>query len=175
MRHAAVRDVIVANPNLRYEDIAALLGVSTWLVGAVAKELGVRRKKGAGSPAFNRAEEKHAVDEAIQTRKDATTFNAEEGTRRREDGMGAAATSRKVVLDLARDACVAAALAREDRTATADDAQKWLIDQGYSSDYLGNAAGSLFRDRLTWEFTGAWAASQRASNHGHKNRVWRLR
>src|SRR5208282_1269690 len=143
MRRAAVRDVIVANPNLRYEDIAALLGVSTWLVYTVAKEFGIRRKKGAGSPAFNKAGEKHALDEAIQARKDAETFNAKEGTRRRDAGMDAAAASRKIVLGVVRDACVAAALARPDRTATADDAQKWLIDQGYSSDYLGNAAGSL--------------------------------
>jgi hypothetical protein len=167
--------VIVANPTLRYADIASLLGVSTWLVYTVAKEFGIRRKKGAGSPAFNKAGKKHAVAEATQARKDAATFNAEEGTRRREAGMDAAAASRKIVLGLARDACVAAALARADRTATADNAQEWLISQGYSPEYLGNAAGSLFRDQLTWEFTGTWAASHRVSNHGHKNRVWRLR
>jgi hypothetical protein len=117
----------------------------------------------------------HALDKAIQARNDAATFDGDEGERRRSDGMGAAAVSRKHVLRLARHACVEAASARSDRTATADDAQKWLIDQGYSSNYLGNAAGSLFRDKDTWEFTGQWLPSQRVSNHGHKNRVWRLK
>jgi hypothetical protein len=117
----------------------------------------------------------HALDEAIQARNDAAIFDSEEGERRRSDGMDAAAVSRKHVLRLARHACVVAASTRVDRTATADDAQKWLIDQGYSSDYLGNAAGSLFTDKDTWEFTGHWLPSQRVSNHGHKNRVWRLK
>ncbi len=52
--HAAIRNVIVDNPTLRYEDIAALLGVSRWLVYTVAKEFRVRRKKGAGSTAFKK-------------------------------------------------------------------------------------------------------------------------
>jgi hypothetical protein len=117
----------------------------------------------------------HAFDEAIQIRDAAAIFDGEESERRRSDGMGIAAGSRRHVLRLTRHACVQAALARADRTATADDAQKWLIDQGYSSDYLGNAAGSLFTDKDTWEFTGQWFASQRVSNHGHKNRVWRLK
>jgi hypothetical protein len=118
---------------------------------------------------------KHVLDEAIQARNDAATFDSKEGEHRRSDGMEIAAVSRKHVLSLARNACVEAALARAARTATADDAQKWLIDQGYSSDYLGNAAGSLFTDRDTWEFTGRWVRSQRVSNHGHQNRVWRLK
>ena|ERR1700686_5351958 len=115
------------------------------------------------------------LDEAIQARNDAATFNSEEGEHRRGEGMDIAAVSRKHVLRLARHACVEAALARANRTATADDAQKWLIDQGYSSGYLGNAAGSLFMEKDTWEFTGRRVRSQRVSNHGHQNRVWRLK
>jgi hypothetical protein len=118
---------------------------------------------------------KHVLDETIQAKNDAAIFDGEEGERRRSEGMDIAAVSRKHVLRLARQACVEAALARADRTATADDAQKWLIDQGYSSDYLGNAAGSLFRDKDTWEFTGRRVRSQRVSNHGHQNRIWRLK
>jgi hypothetical protein len=118
---------------------------------------------------------KHVLDEAMQARDDAATFDSEEGEQRRSEGMDIAAVSRKHVLRLARQACIEAALARWDRTATADDAQKWLIDGGYSSDYLGNAAGSLFTDKDTWEFTGQWLPSQRVSNHSHKNRVWRLK
>ena len=118
---------------------------------------------------------KHVLDEAIQARNDAAIFDSEEGEHRRSEGMDIAAVSRKHVLRLARHACVEAALARSERTATADDAQKWLIDGGYSSDYLGNAAGSLFTDKDTWEFTGRWVPSRRVSNHGHQNRVWRLK
>ena len=48
--HAAIRDVIVANPTLSYQQIADLLGCSRWLIYRVAVEFGVRRARGAGSP-----------------------------------------------------------------------------------------------------------------------------
>ena len=48
--HAAIRDVIVANPTLSYQQIAGLLGCSRWLIYRVAAEFGVRRARGAGSP-----------------------------------------------------------------------------------------------------------------------------
>jgi len=48
--HAAIRDVILANPTLSYKQIAGLLGCSRWLVYRVAVEFGVRRPRGAGSP-----------------------------------------------------------------------------------------------------------------------------
>jgi hypothetical protein len=49
--HAAIRDMIVANPNLSYQEIANLLDCSRWLVYRVAVEFDVRRSRGAGSPA----------------------------------------------------------------------------------------------------------------------------
>lgn len=49
--HAAIRDVIVGNPTLTYQQIADLLGCSRWLIYRVAVEFGVRRARGAGSPA----------------------------------------------------------------------------------------------------------------------------
>jgi hypothetical protein len=49
--HAAIRDVIVANPTLSYQQIADLLGCSRWLVYKVAVEFDIRRQRGAGSPA----------------------------------------------------------------------------------------------------------------------------
>jgi hypothetical protein len=49
--HAAISDVIVANPTLSYQQIADLLGCSRWLIYRVAVEFGVRRARGAGSPA----------------------------------------------------------------------------------------------------------------------------
>ena len=48
--HAAIRDLIAANPTLSYQQIAGLLGCSRWLVYRVAVEFGVRRPRGAGSP-----------------------------------------------------------------------------------------------------------------------------
>ena len=48
--HEAIRDVIVANPALSYQQIADLLGCSRWLVARAAIEFGVRRPRGAGSP-----------------------------------------------------------------------------------------------------------------------------
>jgi hypothetical protein len=48
--HAAIRDMVVANPGLSYQRIADLLGCSRWLVYRVAVEFNVRRPRGAGSP-----------------------------------------------------------------------------------------------------------------------------
>jgi len=49
--HAAIRDVIVANPTLNCQQIANLFGCSRWLIYRVATEFNVRRPRGAGSPA----------------------------------------------------------------------------------------------------------------------------
>jgi hypothetical protein len=49
--HAAVRDFIVENPTLSYQQIADLMGCSRWLVYTVAVEFNVRRPRGAGTPA----------------------------------------------------------------------------------------------------------------------------
>jgi hypothetical protein len=48
--HAAIRDVIVANPTLSYQQLADLLGCSRWLIYRIAAEFNVRRPRGAGSP-----------------------------------------------------------------------------------------------------------------------------
>ena len=49
--HAAIRDVILENPSLRYTEIAALLDCSHWLVYTTAAKFNIRRPRGAGSPA----------------------------------------------------------------------------------------------------------------------------
>jgi hypothetical protein len=49
--HGAVRDFIIENPTLSYQQIADLLGCSHWLVYTVAVEFNVRRPRGAGTPA----------------------------------------------------------------------------------------------------------------------------
>jgi hypothetical protein len=52
--HAAIRDMIVANPGLSYQRIAGLLNCSRWLIYKVAVEFDVRRPRGAGSPSRHR-------------------------------------------------------------------------------------------------------------------------
>lgn len=54
--HAAIRDVIVGNPTLSYQQIADLLGCSRWLIYRVAVEFGIRRPRGAGSPTRQKQE-----------------------------------------------------------------------------------------------------------------------
>ena len=49
--HAAIRDVILSNPTLSYQQIADMLECSRWLVYTVAVEFNVRRPRGAGTPA----------------------------------------------------------------------------------------------------------------------------
>jgi len=76
-------------------------------------------------------------------------------------------------LKLGRSLVRKAALSRSGRIATADDAALGFVRAGLPADYLGNAAGALFREPC-WEFTGSWIPSQRVSNHARSNRVWRL-
>jgi len=52
--HAAIRDMILANPDLSYQQIADLLACSRWLIYKVAVEFNVRRPRGAGSPSRHR-------------------------------------------------------------------------------------------------------------------------
>ena len=102
---------------------------------------------------------------------DRTTFSAEVAEIARIVGMRSAAMSRKEMLEAARNAVRLVALARPSRTATADDAQKFLVAANLT---LGNAAGSLFLTK-DWIFTGHFKPSERVSNHGRFNRVWRLK
>ena len=55
--HAAIRDLIVANPTLSYQQLADQLGCSRWLICRVAVEFNARRPKGAGSPARHKEEQ----------------------------------------------------------------------------------------------------------------------
>jgi hypothetical protein len=49
--HSAIRDLIIQHKSLSYKAIAEMLGCSRWLVYTIAVEFGVRRPRGAGSPA----------------------------------------------------------------------------------------------------------------------------
>ena len=99
-------------------------------------------------------------------------FDLDEGERRRDRGKADVAQSRETLLRIARGFAREIALSRVERDCTADDVARMLIH--HALPLLGNAAGSLF-NQTEWEFTGEWRASERASNHGHQNRVWRLR
>ena len=93
----------------------------------------------------------------------------EDGLVLKVEGMANAARRRKEALAAARQACIDAAMGRDDRTATADDAYEYVERTGIEP--LGNAAGSLFVGK-DWEFTGDWQASRIPSRHAHRNRVW---
>lgn len=105
---------------------------------------------------------------------DRNTFNARLGEDLKEQGMALANMSRSELLEFAKEACRSVAMRTFDRTVTADDAARELVDMGYDPSELGNAAGSLFRGN-EWEFTGEWRKSTRVSNHARMNRVWRLK
>ena len=99
-------------------------------------------------------------------------FDAAEAEAAKTRGMNTAALNRLELLAEARKIAVEIAMSRADRCVTADDVQAVLIERGFG--HLGNSAGHLFTGR-NFEFTGQWKASERVSNHGHKNRVWRLK
>ena len=90
----------------------------------------------------------------------------------KEEGLTRASTSREDILALGRQLCVMAALKRNSRTATADDATRGFKRYGLPADSLGPAAGALFRGPQ-WQFTGIWRTSLRTTNHARQNRVWR--
>lgn len=99
-------------------------------------------------------------------------FDYADGERRKEEGMGLAASSKQELLDFARCLAVEIALSRPDRTCTADDVQLALHARGISIFSLGNAAGSLFRGKH-WEFTQRWIKSERTHSHRNDIRIWR--
>ncbi len=101
-------------------------------------------------------------------------FDAKLGEELKNRGMNVAATKRQAVLQKARQAVKEIAISRPGRCVTADDAQRWLIQNGHHPAELGNAAGSLFRSQ-EWEFTGNWTKSVRVSRHRNILRIWRLK
>lgn len=97
-------------------------------------------------------------------------FDAKKGEQLKDEGMDKAACNRDFDLAIARNTAVMIAQGRQDRSCTADDVQRVLIERGIS---LGNAAGSIFRGKR-WRFTGRFVKSQRVSNHASIRRVWQL-
>ena len=101
------------------------------------------------------------------------TFNLGQALERKAAGMDDAANARRPALEVARQAAIAAASSRPDKTATADDAYRGLLAAGYLAADLGPAAGCLFRGK-NWTYTGRRKRSARVSNHGRAVRIWQL-
>lgn len=104
---------------------------------------------------------------------DRVTFSPEMAELVKAQGMERAAKNRAELLAEVQLAMRVLARTRSGRTATADDAQRYLIGQGLNSTALGNAAGSIFKPEF-WECIG-FVKSERVSRAGGINRIWRLR
>ncbi len=100
-------------------------------------------------------------------------FDASLSEAAKDEGMARAAFRRKRLLNEVRIAMINLAAGRPSRTADADDVQRWIQWQGYTSWDLGNAAGCVFRS--DWVFTGEWKPSTRVKSHARPFRVWRLK
>jgi hypothetical protein len=102
-----------------------------------------------------------------------TAFDPKLAAKWKREGMQRAAGSHPELLAQVKLALIQIARGRESRCVTADDAQAWLIAHGYSPASLGNAAGSLFRGD---DFVlVSYRPSERASRHGNRGGVWRLK
>lgn len=101
---------------------------------------------------------------------DRTTFDLVQGELAKDKGIERASEPHAADLDMART--IARQIATDKGEVSADDVQLALKKVGY--ELLGKSAGSLFRTK-EWIFTGRWRKSPRVSNHGHENRIWRLR
>jgi hypothetical protein len=101
-------------------------------------------------------------------------LNLPKANRLKREGVNLAEQHKRDVLDRLQSALRYEANRRQDRTVTADTAYIILQGFGYPDDYLGNAAGSIFKSRDAWEHVD-WVPSERVSNHGRYVRRWRLR
>lgn len=99
-------------------------------------------------------------------------FDLFEGEHRKEDGIAQAENSRVLLLMRARE--VALELLAVKPEITYDDVYKRMEERNLHPENIGNAAGSLFRDKTIFRFTGKWAKSSRVTNHARVNRVWAL-
>jgi len=99
-------------------------------------------------------------------------FDRVRAEKRRGLGIARAKKAHSDVLLEARRLARQEALRRATREVTIDSVMYLLIQRGYESEDLGNAAGSVFKTS-EWEFTGRWVKSTRTSNHSRSIRVWR--
>lgn len=100
----------------------------------------------------------------------ATIFDAIKANEAADAGIARAARNNSAVLDLAKRKAIE--LGKRQGFVTADDVQRALVDAGLTESDLGNAAGSVFRNRKLWVYTGRTVQSKRVSRHGALIRVW---
>ena len=98
-------------------------------------------------------------------------YDGDEGQRRKRSGMALARSNRKAILAIARVAAVKIAKKRSDRCITADDVGRHMKENGLGD--LGPAAGSLFKVKTDWQWTGDRKISKRVTNHGRELKVWK--
>lgn len=84
-------------------------------------------------------------------------------------GIAQSAVNKNVRLEDAK--AIAVELGRERIFITADDVIR-VYSRRFPREPLGNAAGSIFRDKRHWKFTGRTQACERVSGHGRLIRVW---
>jgi hypothetical protein len=100
-----------------------------------------------------------------------TIFDAIAAGEAAQAGMALAAANNGQVLEFAKKYAVE--LGRKQTFVTADDVQRVLIEKGFREHDLGNAAGSVFKNRKLWRWDGIRTVkSERVSSHGRLIRVW---
>lgn len=97
-------------------------------------------------------------------------FDAIAANQAADAGMKRAADHNRDVLEFAKQKAIE--IGRRQMTVTADDVQRALIDAGYREHDLGNAAGSVFKNRDLWRYNGRTVKSRRVSSHGRLIREW---
>ena len=98
-------------------------------------------------------------------------FDFEQAKKNRDVGMALAA-DRSDLLGEWRRIALEVALKRADRRISIDDVGREVQKRGLSNT-LGNAAGSLFKERH-WHFTGDRINSKKISSHAREIKVWKL-
>lgn len=93
------------------------------------------------------------------------TAGVQLGLQLKQTGMTRAARKRNADLELARNFLVRLAMQRPGREVSADDVS------GFE---LGNAAGSLFAEKLIWKWSGKFVPSAIPSNRCRYIRTWIL-
>ena len=92
----------------------------------------------------------------------------------KERGMALAAEVRKDLLRAAQQIARQIAESREDRLCWADLVKEEMQRLELNPEFLGNAAGSLFKGGA-WDWTGDHVKSTQVQRHSNEIKVWRLK
>lgn len=97
-------------------------------------------------------------------------FDAVAAREAAEQGIAEAADNKRSLLEFAKKKAIE--LGRQNQFVTADDVQAALVENKISDRALGNAAGSVFKDKTLWRYADRVVKSERVSSHGRLIRVW---